>query len=93
MFMHGLNPQLHQLARTILTSGNLEEVIELVKKAMVYGEDKRDHLKLKLKTNKYNRVEKKAARGIKANGALVVDQRERSRSFQEAPSRRSLPEL
>ena len=40
LFMHGLNLQLRQLARTMVTLGNLEEVIELVKKAMVYGEDK-----------------------------------------------------
>ena len=40
LFMHGLNPQLRQLAGTMVTSGNLEEVIEIVKKAMVYGEEK-----------------------------------------------------
>ena len=40
LFMHGLNPQLHQLARTMVTSGNLEEVIEIVKNAMVYSEEK-----------------------------------------------------
>ena len=40
LFMHGLNPQLHQLAGTMFTSGNLEEVIEIVKKATVYGEEK-----------------------------------------------------
>ena len=38
--MHGLNPQLCQLAGTMVTSGNLEEVIEIVKKAIVYGEEK-----------------------------------------------------
>ena len=40
LFIHGLNPQLRQLAGTMVTSGNLDEVIEIVKKAMVYGEDK-----------------------------------------------------
>ena len=37
LFMHGLNPQLHQIVGTMVTSGNLEEVIAIVKKAMVYG--------------------------------------------------------
>ena len=40
MFMHGLNPQLCQLAGTMIASRNLEEVIEIVKKAIVYGEEK-----------------------------------------------------
>ena len=40
LFMHGLNAQLHQLSRTMDTSGNLEEIIEIVKKVMVYGKDK-----------------------------------------------------
>ena len=40
LFMHGLNPQLRQLAGTMVVSGNLEEVIEIVKKATLYGEDK-----------------------------------------------------
>ena len=40
LFMPGLNPQLHQLSRTMDTSGNLEEIIEIVKKVMVYGKDK-----------------------------------------------------
>ena len=38
--MHGLNPQLHQLVGTMVTLGNLEEVVELVKKATVYRKDK-----------------------------------------------------
>ena len=51
-----------------------------------------DHLKQKLKTNKNGRVgEKVAAREARAIGALVVDQRERSKSFQEIPSRKLLP--
>ena len=40
LFMHGLNPQLRQLAGTMVNSDNLEELIEIVKKAMVYGEEK-----------------------------------------------------
>ena len=41
-----------------------------------------DHLKQKLKTNKNGREEEKvAAREARAIGALVVDQRERSKSF------------
>ena len=40
LFMYGLNSQLHQLAGTMVTSGNLEEVIDIMKKAMVYGEGK-----------------------------------------------------
>ena len=40
LFMQGLNPQLRQLAGTMVTSGNIEEVIEIVKKATVYGKEK-----------------------------------------------------
>ena len=40
LLMHGLNPQLRKLAGTMVTSRNLEEVIEIVKKAIVYGGDK-----------------------------------------------------
>ena len=40
LFMHGLNPQLRQLVGTMVVSGNLEEVIKIVKKATVYGEEK-----------------------------------------------------
>ena len=51
-----------------------------------------DHLKEKLKTNKNGRVEiKVVARKARAIGALVVDQRERSKLLQETPSRKSLP--
>ena len=51
-----------------------------------------DHLKQKLKTNKNGRVgEKVVAREAWAIGALVVGQRERSKSFQEIPSRKLLP--
>ena len=41
LFMHGLDPQLHQLARTLVTFGDLDEVIEVVKKITVYKEDKK----------------------------------------------------
>ena len=63
----------------MVTSGNLEEAIELVKKVTVYGEDKGGSIR------------KKAAKGVRANGPLMVDQWERSKSFTGTPSRRSLP--
>ena len=90
LFMHRLNPHLRQLAGKMVTSGNLEELIELVKIAMVYGEDKGGSSQMKTETNKNDRVEKKAAKGVRANGSLVADQRERSKSFQGTPSKRSL---
>ena len=40
LFVHGFNPQLRQLTGTMVTSGNLEEVIEIVTKATVYGKEK-----------------------------------------------------
>ena len=53
-----------------------------------------DHLKENLKTNKNDRVEGKVvAREIRAIGALVVDQRERSKLLQETPSKKLLPVL
>ena len=55
LFMHGLNPQLRQLARTMVTSGNLEEVIQLVKKATVYGEDKGGFSQTKMRKKKQKR--------------------------------------
>ena len=73
------------------TSGNLEEVIKIVKKVIVYGEDKVDDLKENLKTNKNDRVEVKVvARETRAIGALVVDQRERFKSLQETPNKKLL---
>ena len=93
LFMHGLNPQLRQLAGTMVTSGNLEEVIEIEKKATVYGEDKSGSSQQK-NENKQKRQNggKGGGKGSKgrAIGGLVVDQRERSKLFQEIPSRRSL---
>ena len=41
LFMHGLNPQLCQLVSTLVDFGNLDQVIEVVKRAIVYGKDKR----------------------------------------------------
>ena len=53
-----------------------------------------DHVKEKLKTNKNGRMEVKVvARETRAIGALVVDQRERSKLLQETPNRKSLPVL
>ena len=40
LVMHGLNQQLHQLAGTLVDSGDLDQVIEVVKQVMVYGEEK-----------------------------------------------------
>ena len=92
--MHALNLQLRQLAGTMVTSGNLKEVIEIVKKVTVYSTDKGGSSQGKLKTNKKGRVEvKMVAREARAIGALVVDQRERPKSLQETPSRKSLPVL
>lgn len=40
LFMHSLNSQLRQLARTIVSSGNLEDVMKVVKRATIFGEEK-----------------------------------------------------
>ena len=42
----------------------------------------------KAKTNKNGRVEERVARETSAIGALVVDQKKKSKLFQEIPSRR-----
>ena len=44
-----------------------------------------------LKTNKNSRVEERVAREVRAIGALVADQKEGFKSFQETPNRRLLP--
>ena len=94
LFMHGLNLQLRQLVGTMVTSGNMKEVIEIVKKVTVYNTDKGGSSQGKLKTNKKDRVEvKMVSREARAIGALVVDQKERSKSLQETPRRKSLPVL
>ena len=59
MFMHGLNPQLRQLAGTMVASRNLEEVIEIVKKAIVYGEEKGGEPQIKTENKQNGRVEVK----------------------------------
>ena len=66
--MHGLNPQLHQLAGTMVVSGNLEEVIEIVKKATVYGEEKSGSPQVKTE-NKQKRQSggKSGGKGNKGN--------------------------
>ena len=91
LFMHGLNPELCQLARTMVTLGNLEEVIEIVKKAMVYGKDKGGSSQVKTE-NKQKRQSggKGGGKGSNGNWGLVVDQRERSKLLQEIPSKKSL---
>lgn len=40
LFIHGLNLQLCQLAGTLVSLGDLKDVIEVVKKAIVFGEEK-----------------------------------------------------
>ena len=52
-----------------------------------------DHLNQKLKVNKTDRMEKKVAREVRENGVLVVDKKEKSKSFQETPSMTLLPKL
>ena len=91
LFMHGLNPQLHQLVGTIVTLGNLEEVIEIMKKAMVYGKDKGRSPQVKTeKKQKRQSGDKSGGKGSNGNWGLVVDQRERSKLLQEIPSKKSL---
>ena len=68
MFMHMLNPQLRQVARTMVISGDLEEVIEIVKKATVYGEDKSGSSQTKTETNKNGRMEERVARKTRVIG-------------------------
>ena len=41
IFMHGLAPQLYQRPGTLVISRDLDEVVEVVEKATVYGEDKK----------------------------------------------------
>ena len=80
LFMHGLNPQFCQLAGTMITSGNLEEVIEIMKKVTVYDEDKGGSSQGKTENKqKQQNGSKCGAREVRAIGALVVDQRERSK--------------
>ena len=73
LFMHGLNPQLCHLVGTLVSSGDLEEVIEVVKKATVYGEDKSNGgSQSKMKTNKnHSREVEKVAREVKGHGDPV----------------------
>ena len=92
LFMHGLNPQLRQLAETMVTSGNLEEVIELVKKAMVYVDDKGGSSEMKTENKQKRQSGEKGGKGNKGKWGRVVNQRERSKSFQESPNRRVLLE-
>ena len=68
LFMHGLNPQLRQLAGAMVASGNLEEVIEIVKKAIVYGEEKGGSPQIKTE-NKQKRQSgsKSGGKGSKGN--------------------------
>ena len=80
LFMHGLNPQLRQLPGTMVTLGNLEEVIKTMKKATMYDEEKGGSPQIKTE-NKQKRQSggKSGGKEARAIGALVVDQRERSK--------------
>ena len=71
-------------------SRDLEEVIEIMKKATVYGEEKSTFSQAKTENNKSDRVEENVAKGTRAIGALVVDKREKSKLFQETPTKRSI---
>ena len=67
LFMHELNLQLCQLARTMVMSGNLEEVIEIVKKAIFHGEDKHGSSQAKTKNKQKWRTRGKGGKGSKGN--------------------------
>ena len=74
LFMHGLDPQLRQLAGTMVTSGNLEEVIEIMKKAMVYGKGKGGSSQGKTENKqKWQNGGKVVAREARTIGALLMD--------------------
>ena len=68
LFMHGLNSQLCQLVGTMVTSSNLADVIEIVKKAIVYGEEKGGSPQIKTE-NKQKRQSggKSGGKGSKGN--------------------------
>ena len=92
LFTHGLNLQLHQLAGTMVTSENKEEVDEIMKKAMVYGKGKGGSSQGKTENKqKWQKGGKHGGKGSKGNWPLVVDQRQKSKLFHETPIWRSLP--
>ena len=81
MPIHGLNTQLHQLATTLVSSRGLEEVIKVVEKGTIYGENKIvEDLNLKMKTNiNHSKEVEKVAKETKIHGGPVgVDLRVRS---------------
>ena len=65
LFMHGLNPQLRQLAGTMVTSRNLEGIIELVKKVTVYGKDEGGSSQTKTKNKQKRQGGEKGGKGSK----------------------------
>ena len=65
LFMHRLNPQLHQLVGIMVTPRNLEEVIELVKKATVYGEYKGGLSQMKTEKKQKRQSGEKGGKGSK----------------------------
>ena len=68
-FIHGLNPQLCQLVGTMVTSGNVEEVIELVKKATMYGKDKGRTSQQKTENKQKQQGVEKGGKGSKGKWA------------------------
>ena len=64
--MHGLNPQLRQLAETLIDSNKIDQVIEAVKWAMVYGDDKNGASSRKHKNQ--NKKERRSGKGTPKGG-------------------------
>ena len=58
---------MRQLVGTMLTSGNWEEVIELVKKAIVYGEDKGEFSQAKTENKQKRQNGGKGGKGGNGN--------------------------
>ena len=83
LFMHGLDLQMCPLAGTLVTFGDLDEVIGVVKKAIVYGEDKKASSQSKSENKQKGRQGNgKGPREGKDHGAPIraMDQRDRSKS-------------
>ena len=81
LFMHALNLQLHQVVGTMVISWDLEEVIEIVKKATVYGEDKGSTSQVKKRKQTKTIGQGKDGKGSKGNWTLVVDKKQKPKLF------------
>ena len=82
LFMHGLNPERRQCADILVSSRDLDEVIEVVKKVAVYIEDKSSgESRCKMKTTKSPRKGgEKGGKGNKGSwGPMGMDLRVISR--------------